>query len=159
MLLWSCLNFCSHDTVLTWHGSIWPIDISYQHPEAAIDALDISLDQCPPQQWLPSNISIRKFDIYSALPADLVEKYDIVNVRLFLCVVRNNDPLPVLKNLLKMLSQFSLLAQWPDPSQKAVPRPLNIRNRAWRISSMVRAQLLHHHNCCRTFRTTAWCNG
>ena len=44
----------------------------------------------------------------------MIEKYDIVNVRLFLCVVRNNEPLPVLKNLVKMLSSSPLLlAQWP----------------------------------------------
>lgn len=84
---------------------MWPIDVSYQYPEAAIDAFDISLDQCPPQEWLPKSISIRRLDIYSPLPADLVEKYDIINVRLFICVVRDNDPVPVLNNILKMLSQ------------------------------------------------------
>ena len=44
---------------------------------------------------------LRKVDVYSPLPADLVEEYDMVNVRLFTCVARDNEPLPVLKHLLR----------------------------------------------------------
>ncbi len=54
---------------------------------------------------LPKSISVRRLDIYLPLPEALVEKYDIVNVRLFVSVERDNDPVPILKNLLKILSQ------------------------------------------------------
>lgn len=78
--------------------------MSREHASAQFDGFDISLTQCPPPEWLPSNVSIRKLDILKLLPDELVGQYDIVNVRLFLCVIRNDDPVPVLTNLLKMLS-------------------------------------------------------
>lgn len=78
--------------------------MSREHASAQIDGFDVSLAQCPPPEWLPSNVSIRKLDIFEPLPEELVGKYDIVHVRLFLCVVRNDDLVPVLTNLLKMLS-------------------------------------------------------
>lgn len=43
-------------------------------------------------------------DIHKPIPEELKGKYDIVNVRLFLTVVRNDDPLPILQNLMDMLS-------------------------------------------------------
>ena len=62
---------------------------------------------------------MRRLDIYSPLPPDVLEKYDIVNVRLFICAVRDNEPLPVLKNLLKMLSQSPSLVRGFRPVPKA----------------------------------------
>lgn len=78
-----------------WQNMTYPI--SYPHSEAAIDAVDIFLDQCPPQEWLPKSISLRRLDVYSPLPADLAEKCDIssINVRLFICVLRDKNPIPV----------------------------------------------------------------
>ena len=43
-------------------------------------------------------------DIHQPIPEELKGKYDIVNVRLFLTVVRKDDPLPILQNLMDMLS-------------------------------------------------------
>lgn len=83
---------------------MWLIDMSRENVSVQFDGFDISLDQCPPPEWLPSNISIRKLDILKPLPEELVGQYDIVHVRLLLCVIRNDDPVPVLTNLLKMLS-------------------------------------------------------
>lgn len=79
--------------------------MSRENASAQLDGFDISLVQCPPPEWLPSNVSIRKLDIYKPLPEELVGKYDIVHVRLFICVIKDNDPVPVLTNLLKMLSE------------------------------------------------------
>lgn len=86
--------------------SIWLFDLSRENASAQLHGFDISLAQCPPPEWLPSNVSIRKLDIYESLPEELVGQYDVVHVRLFLCVIKNNDPVPVLTNLLKMLSEF-----------------------------------------------------
>ena len=78
--------------------------MSREHESAQFDGFDISLTQCPPPEWLPSNVSIQKLDILKPLPEELAGQYDIVNVRLLFFVIRNDDPVPVLKNLLKMLS-------------------------------------------------------
>lgn len=80
--------------------------MSREHVSAQIDRFDISLDQCPPPEWLPPNISVRKLDILKPLPEELLGQYDIVHVRLFICVIRDDDPVPVLTNLLKMLSEY-----------------------------------------------------
>lgn len=94
----------TRDKYLIRRFRIWLIDLSHEHGSAQIHGFDISLDQCPPPEWLPSNVSIHKLDIKKPLPKEFIGQYDIVNVRLFLCVIRNNDPVPVLTNLIKMLS-------------------------------------------------------
>lgn len=38
-------------------------------------------------------------------PADLQGKFDIVHLRLFTCVVENDDPLPILSHCLSLLSE------------------------------------------------------
>ena len=35
----------------------------------------------------------------------MLEKYDIIHLQLFNSVVENNDPAPVVRNMIKMLSQ------------------------------------------------------
>ena len=44
-------------------------------------------------------------DVHEPIPEGLRGKYDVVHVRLFLTVVRNDDPGPILENMLRMLSQ------------------------------------------------------
>jgi hypothetical protein len=77
--------------------------MSRAYPSVRIDGFDVSFDQCPRPQWLPENTSIRKVDLYGPLPEDLVGVYDVIHLRLFLVVIRDDDPVPVLRNLLKML--------------------------------------------------------
>lgn len=116
--------------------------ISYQHSEAAIDAVDILLDQCPPQEWLSKSISLRRLDVYSPVPADLVEKYDIssINVRLFIYVVRDKNPISVLKTPPKMLSESLSSVRWLQTDSRnrfLTCFRLTSQIRAWRTSSMV----------------------
>ena len=85
---------------------IWLLDVNRQHPSVILDGFDISLDQCPPGNWLPEKVSIQKLDILAPLPEDLIGKYNVVNVRLFACIIQNDDPIPILKNLMRMLSKL-----------------------------------------------------
>lgn len=76
--------------------------------------MDISLSQLPPPTWLPSHITSRQLDVFEEnLPEDLVGKFDVVHVRLFLLVVRENDPRPILRNLLKLLKPGGYL-HWQE---------------------------------------------
>ena len=81
--------------------------------DAQLDGFDINLSQCPPVPWLPVNIRLRVMDMFEDVPADLVEKYDIVHVRLVLLVVPNNDPRSIIRNLFKMLKPNGFI-QWED---------------------------------------------
>ena len=93
---------------LTARPRIWLIDLNRQLPLSCLDGFDISADQYPPKEWLPANLSLETLDIHKEIPEELKGKYDIVHVRLFLTVVKNDDPLPILKNLMDMLSAYSL---------------------------------------------------
>lgn len=44
-------------------------------------------------------------DIHKDIPGELKGRYDIVHVRLLLTVVKNDDPSPILENLMDMLSK------------------------------------------------------
>ena len=48
---------------------------------------------------------MRYLDALGEIPSHLVGIYDIVQLRLFQVVVKDNDPGPLLRNMLKMLSE------------------------------------------------------
>lgn len=91
----------------TYHEPrIWLIEIARTLPASAqLDGIDISFQQCPPKEWLPANISWIKHDILSDPPPSLIEKYDIIHVQLFITILRDGNPVPMLQNLIKMLSK------------------------------------------------------
>ncbi|KXS95961.1 hypothetical protein AC578_8091 [Pseudocercospora eumusae] len=86
-------------------------------PNATIEAFDISLAQTLPKQWSPPNVKFQKLNIFDPVPTHLVGRYDIVHIRLFMLVVENGDPTPLLRQLLKLLKPGGYL-QWQeyDPS-------------------------------------------
>lgn len=91
---------------------IWLVDLAnYLPPSAHIDGFDIDVTQCPPKEWLPSNVSVHTVDCLAPLPQHLLEKYDIVHVQLFHLAVHNNDPGPIIQNLLGLLSEAGLQKQ------------------------------------------------
>ena len=67
-------------------------------------------------------------DMLAPIPEELVGKYDIVHVGLLIMVVRNENPTPLLENLI------SLLSMWIPPSlQRYLGNPFS---RARRLSSV-----------------------
>ena len=78
------------------------------HSSARLDALDVSHDQCPPLETLPSNITLKTHDCLSEPTESMTGAYDIIHIQNFNSVVRNNDPNPVIDNALKMLSKDPL---------------------------------------------------
>ena len=83
---------------------LWLADLSRQvSNKAQLDGFDIDLSQATPKGWLPSNVTIRKWDVTTEAPLDLLSQYDIVHVRLFIFVVMK-DPVYILRNLMKLLS-------------------------------------------------------
>ena len=94
------------DTELFCNSRIWLVELSrILKPSARLDGLDVSHAQCPPAEFMPSNIRLRIHDCLSEPPIDLLEQYDIVHLQCFNSVVPDNDPAPVVRNMLKMLSQ------------------------------------------------------
>lgn len=86
----------------------WLIDVHRLLPSADLDGFDISKDQYPSSAWLPAQISLQELDIMKPIPSSLENKYDMVHVQLFFCVVQRDGPDTMLKQLYKMLSMSSL---------------------------------------------------
>ena len=85
--------------------SIWLLEAAEDYPNAeALEGLDIALHQAPPEHLLPDNVRFKYLDLQEELPSGFVGRYDLVHARFLLGLVKNNDPVPILQNLLKLLS-------------------------------------------------------
>ena len=74
------------------------------------DGFDISDAQFPHRNWMPRNVTLNTLNILKPVPESLQGKYDVVHVGLVVLVVEDGDPLPLLDNLLTLLSMFSPFA-------------------------------------------------
>ena len=55
---------------------IWLLDLAESLPPSTqLHGFDINLTQCPPKPWLPTNVQMRKLDIFDDLPEDLYNQY------------------------------------------------------------------------------------
>ncbi|OTA64768.1 hypothetical protein K449DRAFT_411371 [Hypoxylon sp. EC38] len=124
--LWKdALKFNIHPTILSSlsktaviadvaSGSgIWLVDLSRELPEARLDGFDYNIRQAPHPQWLPSNVKIRRWNVFEEVPDDLDGKYDYVHTRLLALIVENKNPRPILRNLFKLLKPGGYL-QWDE---------------------------------------------
>ena len=84
--------------------SIWLLDLAKKHPLTHLDGFDISVAQFPPREWLPVNTTLSRLDILQPVPESLRGTYDVVHVGLVAIFVEKDDPLPLLDNLLALLS-------------------------------------------------------
>lgn len=73
-----------------------------------LDGFDISADQFPDKGWLPKNVTLNTLDSLAPLPEHLVAKYDVVHIGLVVMIIKNENPTPLLKNVMAMLSTLCL---------------------------------------------------
>jgi SAM-dependent methyltransferase len=90
----------------------WLLDVAGDFPSAKLNGFDNDLRQVPHKDWLPSNVTVRYWNIFEDLPSDLVGKYDYVHVRL-LVLVLDGDSQPFINKLLRMLKPGGYL-QWDE---------------------------------------------
>lgn len=111
--LWKeALQFVVHPSIKLSNESVvadvaagtgaWLLDVARDFPQAQLDGFDKDLSQAPHKSLLPSNVSMRHWDIFTDLPDDMVGKYDYVHVRLLVLVLHGNSQ-PFIQKLLKML--------------------------------------------------------
>ena len=79
-------------------------------PSTELYGIDSDITQVGPKEWLPQNITLKQWDVFSDVPADLVSRFDIVHLRLFAWVVEE-DPRPLIQNLLKILSKYPIFCR------------------------------------------------
>ena len=89
-------------------NAVWIIEALPHFPASThIDGFDISSEHYPAKEWVPPNVSLNLLDAYGDIPGHLVGRYDIVHLRMFGVIVKNNDPTVLLANLVTMLSKQS----------------------------------------------------
>ena len=87
-------------------ASIWLVELSDQLPPSVeLDGFDLSASQYPAGQWLPANVALRVHDAFTPFPKATIGKYDVVHVALFITLIKNNDPGPLIRNLVTLLSK------------------------------------------------------
>lgn len=88
-------------------NAVWLMELLPHIPASTqLDGFDVSADHYPAKEWLPRNVTLDLFDAFRDVPEHLIGRYDIVHIRTFAVIVRNNDPGPLLRNLIKMLSKW-----------------------------------------------------
>jgi hypothetical protein len=95
--------------------SIWLIDLLNQLPSSTtFDGLDVSFEALPPPETLPPNITLRTCNIMSEISSDLVGVYDIVHIRNFAFVLKDDDVKYAIDNIFKLLSMSAPLYSWKE---------------------------------------------
>ena len=74
-----------------------------------LQGVDIAKLQFPADEYLPKNVSLKVMDVFGHIPEEMVEKFDVVHIRTFALVIKNSDPMPLLQNLIRMISRVSPL--------------------------------------------------
>jgi SAM-dependent methyltransferase len=93
--------------------AIWLLDVAHSLPTATLDGYDIDLSNTPPTQWLPQTLTLHNWNLFDPVPDHLVGKYDIIHLRLLILVVQNSDPVPVIRNVSRLLKPGGYI-QWDD---------------------------------------------
>jgi hypothetical protein len=93
---------------------VWLTELASHLPSTVqLDGLDVSFEAAPLAKWLPSNVTLRHWNIKEPVPHELVGAYDIVHVRNFLFVLRDSDMPGVLERLVSLLRPGGVL-QWGE---------------------------------------------
>ncbi|CAG8107765.1 unnamed protein product [Penicillium nalgiovense] len=93
---------------------MWLLDLASQLPQSVqLDGFDLSEEQFPHQDIWPVNITFNKLDAFGDVPDHLANKYDVVHLRLWSGIVRNNDPSRLIRHAAGLLKPGGYL-QWED---------------------------------------------
>ncbi|KAL4969516.1 class I SAM-dependent methyltransferase [Aspergillus stella-maris] len=85
-----------------------------------ITGYDISSSTLPQREYWPANVSFSTLDcLNEQLPEDLVGIFDIVHLRMWALIVRDNDPGALIRNADRLLKPGGYL-QWEDAPFKNV---------------------------------------
>ncbi|KAI6083462.1 S-adenosyl-L-methionine-dependent methyltransferase [Hypoxylon rubiginosum] len=99
---------------------MWLLDVAEKLPkETQLDGFDISFDAAPPSEILPTNVKFRHWNVRDPVPEDLVGVYDIVHIRFFGYVLRNDEIPGVAAKLFSLLKPGGYL-QWGEADMQSL---------------------------------------
>ncbi|RAK80300.1 S-adenosyl-L-methionine-dependent methyltransferase [Aspergillus fijiensis CBS 313.89] len=95
---------------------IWCLELSraIDTEKVEIVGYDVSSDAFPPRSTLPQNVELNTLDLMSdQIPEDMLAAFDVVHLRLWACVVRNNCPGKLIRLAEALLKPGGYL-QWEE---------------------------------------------
>ncbi|KAK5115006.1 hypothetical protein LTR85_010044 [Meristemomyces frigidus] len=94
-------------------NAAWLLDVSRIHPQHEYHGLDITAAHFPAAGWLPPNVHLETWDVFTSVPEAFTGTFDIVHIRTIASAIIENNVGPVLQNLLRMLKPGGYL-QWDE---------------------------------------------
>ena len=67
----------------------WLLDLAAALPSSSLHGYDIDISQAPPNEWLPSNVTINSFDIFEPIAEDLLERFEY-DKRSLSCILKQS---------------------------------------------------------------------
>ena len=102
---------------------LFEVDRRLPAPASVLCGIDISDAQFPRPEWLPPSTEFHQCDAFdpSGPPAELIGKFDIVHMRLFVAIIKDNDPASLIRFCAKLLKPGGYI-QWDEhePSEDRV---------------------------------------
>ncbi|PWY64968.1 hypothetical protein BO94DRAFT_591471 [Aspergillus sclerotioniger CBS 115572] len=93
---------------------LWATEVASQlPPNARVSAFDIADTHFPPKEYWPANVSFDQLDSMSDVPSSLIGQFDVVHLRMWAFIIRDNDPSPLIRHAAKLLKPGGYL-QWED---------------------------------------------
>ncbi|KAL2820930.1 S-adenosyl-L-methionine-dependent methyltransferase [Aspergillus cavernicola] len=93
---------------------MWLLDLASQVPQGTqLHGYDLSDEQFPHESLWPSNTTFNKLDAFGEVPDHLVEQYDVVHLRMWCCIVKNNDTARLIGHAIRLLKPGGYI-QWED---------------------------------------------
>ncbi|KAF1961850.1 S-adenosyl-L-methionine-dependent methyltransferase [Byssothecium circinans] len=92
---------------------LWLLDAARLLPDAKLHGFDIDLSQAPHSDWLPSIITLEKWNLFEDIHPHWEGKFDFVHVRLLVLVLSGENRQPFVDRLLKLLKPGGYI-QWDE---------------------------------------------
>lgn len=81
------------------------LDVATTLPKTArLHGFDISSGLFPHESFLADNVTLKVMDAFEKVPDELAGTYDVVHLRLWCCIVTENDPSRLIDHAIKLLS-------------------------------------------------------
>ncbi|CAI6267854.1 unnamed protein product [Periconia digitata] len=82
---------------------LWLLDAARLLPNAKLRGFDLDLSQAPHSNWLPSTITLEKWNIFEDIDPHWEGQFDLVHIRLLVLVLSGETRQPFVNRLFKLL--------------------------------------------------------
>ncbi|KAF3393963.1 hypothetical protein F1880_004790, partial [Penicillium rolfsii] len=83
-------------------------------PIAFLDSYEVDISNTPSTQWLPTSLTLLRWDFFNPIPKHSVGQCKIDHLRLLTVVVQHSDLIPVIQQVARLLNPGGYI-QWEHP--------------------------------------------